>query len=583
MRVTPANPVATVPYRLQHLPLKLLAEPESEEYTAAEGEVPVPVPREFHMILKRAPPDKPKNEQQAEPPGFSPAGSIPAAAPETPAPTFSEESRPVFEHIILLIAFLLLLVGGWLWNALRRRGWLERLPAGGDETEKRLQSDTGEVRAAFHGDLLQLGRELRRRRFVPSAQLDVDRTLAATVERGGLLTPVFGSLVEPEFLVLVDRASLRDHLAQLTDELLQGLCERGLSVERFVYHRDPAHCRHQVLKHGARDLGALDLGQLFARFAERRLILFGDGRDLFDPYTGRPLASVAALLQWQRPILVTPRPAADWGRQEWAIDRAGCALLPLDPSGLKLLGEVVGRDRALARPGSHAADRSRPVYLRDLDRLLDPEPPDKLFSDRVLEALEQDLPQPVFYWLAGCAVYPEIHWGITLRIGARLIPRADELAKSLPQLAQLPWLRHAYLPDWLREALLAQLPATTEDLIRAELDDFLARLRQETRPDASALRIAAGPVAGHTAAGDVWRGLKALLGRQSPVESLPAAEDLVFLRYMSRPSSRLGVRASEALGRLFDLGERATEVLCRLFDLGGRAGCSIAMACRWSA
>ncbi|MBN8450909.1 MAG: caspase family protein [Candidatus Accumulibacter sp.] len=551
--VSPTVPTATVEYRRYHLPLTLRAQPENADFEAGELTVPAPpLPAEVRLVLKRSTaaqavePSKPPEV----PPGFSPAGRIAAAAPESPAPTVSKEHRLVPDHLAVAAAFLLLLASGWLWNGLRRRGWLERLPAGGRDTEKRLQSDRGELHGALHAELVQLGRELRRRRLMPSAELDVDRTVAATLRQGGLLTPVFGSRIESEFLVLVDRASLRDHFALMADELLRGLYDRGLSLERFFYDRDPARCRHQPFKHGARDLGSQDLAQLFARFSERRLIVFGDGRDLLDPYSGRPVASVERLLQWGRPVLMTPRPQAEWGRQEWLVERTGFTILPLDAVGLKRLAEVIGRDRAITPPDSRAAERPRPAYLRDLDRLLDAESPGEPLISRVIAALEHDLPPAAFTWLAGCAVYPEIHWGLTLRIGACLIADERQLAERLPALAQLPWLRHGYMPDWLREALLARLPAAAEELIRAELDDFLSRLR-EAPGDAGALRIVAGPPARRSALADVWRGLKALCSGPPTVEALPAAEDRVFLRFMSAPSNPLGVRASDALRRIF--------------------------------
>jgi hypothetical protein len=189
--------------------------------------------------------------------------------------------------------------------------------------------------------------------------------------------------------------------------------------------------------------------------------------------------------------------------------------------------------------------------MRDLDRLLDAESPGEPLISRVIAALEHDLPAAAFTWLAGCAVYPEIHWGITLRIGACLIADERQLAERLPALAQLPWLRHGYMPDWLREALLARLPAAAQELIRAELDDFLSRLR-EAPADAGAA-CASLPVhrPGRAAVGDVWRGLKALCSGPPAVEALPAAEDRVFLRFMSAPSNPLGVRASDALRRIF--------------------------------
>lgn len=79
--------------------------------------------------------------------------------------------------------------------------------------------DTGEMHA--------VARLLRRRTPTPSAVMDVDRTLARTLEHGGWLTPVFEQRRQsPEYLVLVSRLTYRDHQAHQADALLEALPPR---------------------------------------------------------------------------------------------------------------------------------------------------------------------------------------------------------------------------------------------------------------------------------------------------------------------------------------------------------------------
>ena len=48
--------------------------------------------------------------------------------------------------------------------------------------------------------------------------LDTAATLHASLRRGGLFTPVFGSRAEPDYLVLIDRASFADAFKALSAE-----------------------------------------------------------------------------------------------------------------------------------------------------------------------------------------------------------------------------------------------------------------------------------------------------------------------------------------------------------------------------
>mgnify|MGYP000196262437 CR=1 FL=1 len=147
-----AEAPVSITYRRDLLPLKIQASAAGHE--PGEETLSVVAP-ELRIVLKAAAPEPPSAEVPVPkapeiPPGFTPAGTIPALAPETRAPGVVEVTRYVPEHAAVLAAFLLMLAAGWLWNALRRRGWLERLPASGRETEQRLQADQGELRLAFH-------------------------------------------------------------------------------------------------------------------------------------------------------------------------------------------------------------------------------------------------------------------------------------------------------------------------------------------------------------------------------------------------------------------------------------------------
>jgi formylglycine-generating enzyme required for sulfatase activity len=472
-------------------------------------------------------------------------------------PTLTIQEKWRWGRMALSAAVVLLPLLGWLAVWLRRRGYLQRLPGSHDDLERRLGSGKRRLLSALDEALAQLGRELRRRIRVPSRELDLPATIAATVRLAGIPWPVFGSHIEPEHLILVDRVSYEDHQACLANEIVATLHDRGVAMDVYLFDADPRRSFHAPLEGRPHATGPQDLGQLHGRHPDSRLIMFSDGRGLIDMHTGLPAPWVDELLAWERPVLVTPQPRNRWATREWLLERAGIAVLPLDADGLRTLGGLFGAQSQSQGVPAQARDRSQVAYVRDQDRLLDPIPPAPSDCARIISDLRRDLGADGFAWLAGCAVYPEINWGITLRIGdslslppgakpapSWLIQDEGQYAQRLMDLARTPWMRHGFMPDWLREALLARMPRGAEQAVRQALDSFLQTLQGDAGGET--VRIAT-PARPRSMPGDIGRGLLAFLRRQA---SPPAAEDRVFLRFMSGRRPPLAVDAGEMLRRL---------------------------------
>jgi hypothetical protein len=80
----------------------------------------------------------------------------------------------------------------------------------------------------------KVARKLRRRQIAEYRRLDVARTIDATIAASGY--PTFQYRPDsrmPEYLILIDRTSTRDHQAALFDQLAQALQREGLFVTRF--------------------------------------------------------------------------------------------------------------------------------------------------------------------------------------------------------------------------------------------------------------------------------------------------------------------------------------------------------------
>ena len=465
------------------------------------------------------------------------------------------EYRADWPAIAAYTAFILGPLAWWLLVWLRRRGFLERLPSGGEVTVKKIAASATPALPAYGRDLRYLSREMRRRRTVPARTLDIKASLAATLRLGGMPQLVFGSHVEPDYLILVDRANAADHQAHLADEVIAILSGQGISMEQYEFEGDPRYCRHAPPGQRRLHQGPQSLEQLLSRHAECRLIVFSDGYGMFDRYTGRPFSWVHKLFDWPSTVLVTPVPHCLWGMREWLLTQEGLSLLPLDGGGMHALGDLYRQDVPCPEAGAQAMERTRPVYLRDADILLDTLPRPAAALRELLDALAADLGEDGMAWLAGCAVYPEVHWGLTLAVGDGILGerkvggrgrRDVHYAQLLAQLARLPWMRHGFMPDWFRSGLLQRLSPQHEQAVRRQLDRYFAALcAGPARPDGqSALQVV-------LPAPSYWRdmlaGWRALLQRR-PVPTM--REERIFLKFMSAPR-RLAFGASDVLMRLF--------------------------------
>lgn len=422
------------------------------------------------------------------------------------------------------------------WTA-RRRAWLSRLPSHTPRKVRDLGAD------ARHSLSLALGaggaaHELRRRRWQSSAELNVEASLQSSLEGAGQPSLVFGSRVEPDYLVLIDETSQLDHLARLADELMVSLQKRDVSLKRYFFRDAPLHFDGPAAERHPRKLNlpTVSLESLLGAHPTHRLILVSDGRPLFDMGTGRPLPCVEQLLQRHDPVVLTPTRKRSWGRREWALSRLGFVVLPLDSDGLAMLGELHGSDKPVETPPNAASGIAPPHWVREPGSMLLPMPPAGLTAEALCDELQRHLGDDAFLWLQGCAVYPEIHWGMTLRIGASLLPDDRRLAHALTPLVRLPWLRESYMGEWLREALRSRMSVADWGLVHTVVQTIL-----EAGSDSGDLPLRIG--------------IGAKRQRRSEDPSPPNGvkrirRDAVFLRFMQGPP-KLAVAAADSIRKLF--------------------------------
>lgn len=381
---------------------------------------------------------------------------IPTPTP-TPAPeqSFYERHRNGIHVAIILSPLILFLLYEW-YRFTRRKLLLQKQQARKPPLVWPIRVDAPEAGLYDSEQFLTAARLLRRRQMDEYRRLDVEATVAATIERLGF--PDFRYRSDsrvPEYLVLIDRASYRDHQARLFDELTQALEREGVFAVRYFFDSDPRVCSDES---GA---GVVQLTELQNRYGGHRLIIFGNGEKLLDQITGRLDGWTALFNHWQERALLTVETPARWSLREIALAQL-FIVLPATLNGLLAL-----------------VDHFETTVQADLRSWVsdDFEPPALESSpEETVATLRRILGEDAFQWLAACAVYTELQWNLTLYIGSLPSMPVGLLAEAnLLKLIRLPWFRTGIIPDKVRWLLINELAPERQKAVRAALIELLEK------------------------------------------------------------------------------------------------------------
>lgn len=335
------------------------------------------------------------------------------------------------EQVLPLLVFLLAALGLWRSGLLGARRERQTDPP----ALYRIRPPAGTTPYPPSLALAGAARAMQRREASEVSFLDLSRTLDATIEAGGHPTFVYRSGTRPpEYLVLLDRTSFRDHQPRLYHELVAKLADFGVLVAEFTYEGDP-----RVLddaESGAR----VRLVDLVRRFPAHRLLVFGDGGRFLHPVTGDLQPWVEAMMPWPERALLTPVAPKAWGSREIRLASAFVLL----PGTLDGVGAVLRHFESERRPD-----------LRLWHRASTAPPPPELSGPDPMGQLRAYLDEDGFQWLCALAVYPELHWDLTLFVGSmRVLGGGVVTEDRLLRLVRLPWFRDGFIDSDIRARLL---------------------------------------------------------------------------------------------------------------------------------
>jgi hypothetical protein len=337
---------------------------------------------------------------------------------DPPQPTAWQKFLLDFEWL-LKIAFILL--SGLLlwWLARRMEGKRRRLIAEHQPNVKPPYtwniSLGAEPDVVFGDDFYALLLQLRRRESDELWRLDVPRTVRATVDSGGMPNFKYVQQTRPaEYLLLIDRQSGRDHQARLFDLMYRAFRNQEVLVERYWYDEgDPRRCYNETHPNG------LTLRDLQYYHPQSRVLLLGNAYALLHPGTGNLSKwAIQTFSAWSDRAILSTQALSAFGRRERNLQEL-FQVLPASFSGLRDVIELFDADEGKTpdlNPRRFPDAAQEPVQLIDNDLIKTLEfvaPGGPLGADDEKFIIHHS---SFIIWIAACAMYPELHWDLTLQL-----------------------------------------------------------------------------------------------------------------------------------------------------------------------
>lgn len=395
-----------------------------------------------------------------------------------PQPTLLQQFLSDYEWPVKTAAML---SGGlllWLlarWAARKRRKLIaEHQPNSKPPYAWNIRTE-GEQEVAFGDQYHNLLNMLRRRESGEAWRLDMPETIRATIRKGGMPEFRYARQTRPaEYLLLLDTHSARDHRTQLFNQLYKNFRTQEVIVERYFYDGDPRLCWNETHP------GGLTLRELQYNYPHSRLLLVGNNYQLLNPQTGRLAKWTNLFTTWSDRAVLSPQPIHGWGRRERALGEQFYVL----PAALSGLREAIERFDADDHKETDITPRNFPDAHYEPIELID----NDLIKTLKTAYGNSGQATSLITWIAACAVYPELHWDLTLYLGQLLSTEENTLlsAEYIAQICRLPWFTEGKIPDDARKVLLTWIEEQHPDTLLRIREGLHNLLKDNPPPDDSA-------------------------------------------------------------------------------------------------
>jgi len=322
----------------------------------------------------------------------------------------------IYWCLLTLLGILPLLVLGYLWRQYQqkqkgKRASKEELKQIFDSPDKPpyfipFRSQTHRIQAGK--ELYDFANTLRRRQEGLRKELNIEKSLKATIEKGGFPDLKVERTTQPsEYLFLIDDQHRDSIQSRLFEYLVAFLQSKDVYAQRYFYLDEP----YSIWK--KKDRESLNLKQLYGLYPYHRLVIMGDAHRWLSQ-SGSDAKSLKKtytqwLARWKQKTILSPIPAVSWTYKESGI-HSWLPLFPADSEGITqafdALQENEEEERVLNFKRWHQG------HLADREN----EPDINYRRWRKKEALKSYLKDhPVIWkWLCALSVHPVISWELTL-------------------------------------------------------------------------------------------------------------------------------------------------------------------------
>ena len=445
------------------------------------------------------------------------------------------------------LLFSVLVLFNWrLWWQWRARLFLDRLGGTKPSELNKISMKEFDLGLFTSNPLSDVARQLRERTRRLTETLDVKETIQTSLNNGGWLTPIYSYRKSvPEYLVLIDRAGYRDHQAKFVEKIVEELKQDDVYISTYFFDEDVQVCYSIDLPNMPKTLQAI-----LNRYRHDRLVVVAAAERFYNSRTNQLSPWVQQLHSWETRAVLVPKTLSDFGRLE-AILAQQWVVLPLTSLGIDTLAKFfqTGND-TYSQQDIDTELLPAELNIRPQQWLARNSPPVEAVQ-KMLDSLQAYLGVDGFYWLAACAIFPELRWDITLYLGTTLeTEQGQSILESTPsiRLFHLPWFRFGYMPDWLRENLLSRLTRKKKSYARGKLQELLV-----TGVQGETSRFQIEIAKQHRRfLPQLSNSLLYLIAKEAEEES--PMKDYIFLSFMVK-KPKLAIEATDNLQQLVDKSE----------------------------
>ncbi|MFK7774265.1 MAG: hypothetical protein AB8F94_19105 [Saprospiraceae bacterium] len=288
--------------------------------------------------------------------------------------------------------------------------------------------------------------------------LNIPKTINKTIEKGGIIDFQYQYKTRPpEYLLLIDRQSSKNHRAYLYNYLFESFRANEVYIERFFFEGDIRLCWNEYYPNG------IKLQDLQQTFRDARLIIVGSGYQLLNPVTGKLAKWTRIFDNWPDRAILSPRPTKNWAGREKQLEQKFILL----PASVQSLTAMVDKMEAID------PDEIKTKINDEVNEPIE-------FRGGLIETLQHyfsmkkgngERDESLVHWIAACAIYPTLHWDLTMYLGQELSTEDKNLLTfdHINQLTRLPWFVEGKIPEQARLELLEYLPEDIELHLRKSL------------------------------------------------------------------------------------------------------------------